>query len=94
MISKKKILVTVTVLELATLLFAGQHARMLSGQLQLSQTLVPVESVFPGARAPQLIQQLPAATPAATARKQAPAKPDPNAVVVTKVFAHPPQRLM
>lgn len=92
--SKKKVVLTVAVLEVATLLFAGHRGSLLLGASPLPRTFVPVETVFPGARAPQFLQQLPMPVATPAARRPAPDKPDPKAVIETRIFEHAPQRVM
>jgi hypothetical protein len=89
--SKKKLVLAVGVLEVATLLFAGNRAARLYAQPRM----VPVESIFPEARAGHLNQpvQFPIAAPAVL-RKQAPEKPDPKMPITTKVFSRAPKAVM
>ena len=92
-LTKKKLVLTLAVLELATVLFAGRRAARLYAEPLVSQRYVPVESVFPEMGGRQFTSQAkPVVTPAL--RQQTPEKPDPRVPVVTKVFAQTPKSMM
>ena len=89
--SKKKALLTLAVIELAALLFAGHRVSTFNAQPRLPRTFVPVESMFPELHRPE---QFVVQVPAPVVSKGVLTRPAPHPVGKTYVVARAPKPLM